>query len=166
MAAIVRSILSRLSSAAERASWLGPLLARLTLAAVFVPSGWGKLHNLEKISAYFSELHIPAPHLNALLASSIEFFGGVLLLIGLGTRVAALPLAFTMVVAILTARKAEIDSITTLLAFIEFTYIAMFVWLALAGPGSVSLDRLVGWALRRRTNKPVLQPRETMVGSR
>jgi putative oxidoreductase len=166
MASTSKSILSRLSSAIERASWLGPLLARLTLAAVFIPSGWGKLHSLEKITAFFLELRIPAPHLNALVASSIEFFGGVLLLIGFGTRVVALPLAFTMLVAILTARRAEIDGVTTLFGFIEFTYLAMLVWLALAGPGSASLDRLVGWVLRRRTNKTVLQPRETMVGSR
>jgi putative oxidoreductase len=166
MVASVKSILSRLSSAADRASWLGPLLARLTLAAVFAPSGWGKLHNLEKITAFFTELHIPAPQVNAVVASSTEFFGGLLLLVGLGTRLVSLPLAFTMVVAIFTAKRPEIDGISTLLAFNEFTYFAMLVWLALVGPGSASIDRLIGWSGQGRTSKGALQPRATTVGSR
>ena len=165
MVALVKSILSRLSSAADRVSWLGPLLARLTLAAVFIPSGWGKLHNLEKITAFFTELHIPAPQVNAVVASATEFFGGLLLLVGLGTRLASLPLALTMVVAIFTARRAEIDGITTLLGFTEFTYLAMLVWLALVGPGSASLDRLFGWT-RLRTTERALQPTAPTVGSR
>jgi putative oxidoreductase len=166
MAASVKSILSRLSSASERVSFLGPLLARLTLAAVFIPSGWGKLHSLEKVTAFFAELHIPAPQLNALVASSIEFFGGLLVLVGLGTRLVSLPLAFTMVVAIFTARRSEIDGIATLLGFIEFSYFAMFIWLALVGPGLVSLDRLIYRAKRRRTSERALRPTPTTVGSR
>ena len=166
MVTSVKSILSRLSSAADRASWLGPLLARLTLASVFIPTGWGKLQNLEKITAFFTELHIPAPHVNAVVASSTEFFGGLLLLIGLGTRLVSLPLAFTMVVAIFTAKRADIDGITTLLGFTEFTYFAMLVWLALVGAGSASLDRLIGWSRRRRTTERLLQPPATTVGSR
>src|SRR5215467_3097582 len=166
MVASVKSFLSRLSSAADRASWLGPLLARLTLAAVLIPTGWGKLQNLEKITAFFTELHIPAPHVNAVVASSTEFFGGLLLLVGLGTRLVSLPLAFTMVVAIFTAKRAEIDGIATLLGFTEFTYLAMLLWLALVGPGSVSLDRLIGWTQQRRASERPLQSRATTVGSR
>jgi len=165
MVASVKSFLSRLSSAADRASWLGPLLARLTLAAVLIPTGWGKLQNLEKITAFFTELHIPAPHVNAVVASSTEFLGGLLLLIGLGARLVSLPLAFTMLVAIFTAKRAEIDGITTLLGFTEFTYLAMLVWLALVGPGSAPLDRLFGWT-RRRTTERALQPTAPTVGSR
>jgi putative oxidoreductase len=165
MVASVKSILSRLSSVADRVLWLGPLLARLTLAAVFIPTGWGKLHNLEKITAFFTELNIPAPQVNAVVASSTEFLGGLLLLVGLGTRLVSLPLAFTMVEAIFTARRAEIDGITTLLGFIEFSYLAMLVWLALVGPGSASVDRLIGWA-HQRTSKRALQPTATTVGSR
>src|SRR5262249_27044874 len=136
MFAKIRLILSRLLSAADHASWLGPLLARLTLAAVFIPSGWGKLQNLDKFAAYFTELQIPAPHLNAIVASSTEFLGGVLLLVGFGTRLVSLPMAFTMVVAILTAKRGEIDGVATLFGFTEFTYLAMFLWLTLAGAGS------------------------------
>ncbi|MEO6026318.1 MAG: DoxX family membrane protein [Candidatus Binatia bacterium] len=37
-------------------SWLGPTLARWTVGWIFVLSGWGKLHNLERVIGYFGEL--------------------------------------------------------------------------------------------------------------
>ena len=49
----------RALAAARKASWLPPLLIRLCLAAVFIPSGWGKLHDLQKVTEFFAELGIP-----------------------------------------------------------------------------------------------------------
>jgi putative oxidoreductase len=141
-------ILERLQSLARRLEPIGPTLARLTVGLVFIGTGWGKLHRLPEISAWFAELHIPAPGLNARIASSTEFFGGILVLLGLGTRLAALPMAFTMVIAILTAKRADIDGLTTLVGFEEWSYLVMFLWLAVAGPGPLSLDRLVWPRLR------------------
>ena len=46
--------------------WAGPTVARLTIGIVFVQSGWGKLHDLEKVTGYFTELGIPMPEANAL----------------------------------------------------------------------------------------------------
>jgi len=48
-----------------------------------------------------------------------------------------------MVVAIKAAKWDDIDSLETLLGFEEVTYFAAFVWLAIAGPGAISLDRLL-----------------------
>src|SRR5437016_1652181 len=50
---------------ARRLWWLAPLLARVTVGWVFVTTGWGKLHNLQKIIDYFTELGIPYPQLQA-----------------------------------------------------------------------------------------------------
>jgi putative oxidoreductase len=133
----------RLLDLVDKISWLGPLLVRITVGVVFVGTGWGKLHNLDGITKYFGELGIPMPHLNAIVASSTEFFGGLLVLVGLLTRLAALPLAFTMVVAILPAKRGDIDGVSTLLGFEEFSYLVMFLWLALAGAGKASLDALL-----------------------
>ena len=77
--------------------------------------------------------------------SGVEFFGGLLLLLGLFTRVAAVPLVVTMIVAILSAKLGDVDSLETLLGFEEVSYIALFGWLAVAGPGPISLD----WLLQR-----------------
>jgi putative oxidoreductase len=142
-------IRARLHTLAQRLQFLGPTLARLTVGLVFIGTGWGKLHTLPDVTEYFASLHIPAPGLNAGLAASTEFFGGILVLVGLGTRLVTLPMALTMVVAILTAKRPELDGLTSLVGFEEWSYLVFFVWLAVAGAGPLSLDRLVAPRLQR-----------------
>lgn len=127
----------------DRFWWVGPLAVRLSLGSVFLGTGWGKLHNLGQVTSFFSELGIPFPAANAALVSGIELVGGTLVLVGLFTRFAALPLMGTMVVAILTAKRPEIEGIRTLLAFDETLYFAGFLWLFVAGAGKASLDALL-----------------------
>jgi putative oxidoreductase len=127
----------------EQVKWLGPLLGRLAVAVIFIGTGWGKLHSLDKVTDFFTELHIPAPHFHAVLVASTELVGGLLLLVGLFTRLAAMPLAFTMVIAILTAKRSEIEGVSSLFGFEEFTYLMIFLWLAVSGPGALSIDRLL-----------------------
>src|SRR5438067_12380668 len=104
-------------STAERLAFLGPTLARLTLGVVFLGTGWGKLHGLDKVTEFFTELGIPAPGFNAVLASTAEFVCGTLLLVGLLTRLASLPLIAVMTVAILTAKRDALHGIADLLGF-------------------------------------------------
>ena len=73
----------------------------------------------------------------------MEFVGGILLLVGLFTRIAAAPLVVVMVVAIISAKFGDIDSLETLLGFEEMSYLALFLWLAIAGPGPISIDYLL-----------------------
>jgi putative oxidoreductase len=136
-------------STAERLSFLGPTLARLTLGVVFIGTGWGKLHGLQKVTEFFTELGIPAPGFNAVLASTAEFICGALLLIGLLSRLAAIPLIVTMIVAIITAKSDNLHGISDLLGFEEWTYIVLAVWILVAGPGPLSLDRVLQNVLRR-----------------
>ena len=86
---------------------------------------------------------IPFPHLFTPLTSGIEFFGGLFLLLGLLTRISAGALGVTMIVAIKAAKWGDVDSLETLLGFDEFEYLALFLWLAIAGAGTVSLDYLL-----------------------
>jgi putative oxidoreductase len=146
---------TRLLRLAERLSFLGPTLARLTLGVVFVVSGWGKLHGLDKVTDFFTELGIPAPGLNALVASTAEFVCGGLLLVGLLSRLAAIPLIITMIVAIITAKRDALHGVSDLLGFEECTYIVLAVWIALAGPGQLSPDRLIRNLLPRRSSQTV-----------
>src|SRR5690242_885297 len=134
---------TRILSRVEGLSWVGPLTLRLSLGAVFLGTGWGKLHNLGQVTGFFTELGIPFPAAQAAMVSVIELVGGSLILLGLFTRFAALPLMATMVVAILTAKRPEIDGIRSLLAFDEFIYFAGFLWLLVAGAGKASLDALL-----------------------
>ena len=78
--------------------FLAVAVARVTVGWVFVESGWGKLHHLDKVQAFFESLGIPAASLQAPLVASLEFGGGLLLLAGLATRLASLPLMVIMAV--------------------------------------------------------------------
>jgi len=122
--------------------WLPPTVARLTVGWVFLQSGWGKLQNLPKVVAFFTELGIPAPRFQAPLAATAEFVSGALLLVGLFTRVATLPLIVTMVVALLTAKKADIHELSDLFGMGEYLYVALLLWLGAYGAGPISVDAL------------------------
>jgi putative oxidoreductase len=65
------------------------------------------------------------------------------LLLGLYTRISAGALGVTMIVAIKAAKWGDVDSLETLLGFDETEYLALFLWLAIAGPGGLSLDHLL-----------------------
>ena len=121
-------------------AWLAPLFARLTVGWVFLWSGWGKLNNLQQVTDNFIGWGIPFPHLLTPFVSGVEFFGGLFLLLGLLTRLSAGALGVTMIVAIRSAKWADVDSLETLLGFEEFEYLALFLWLAIAGAGPVSVD--------------------------
>ena len=125
--------------------WLAPLFARVVVGWVFMWSGWGKLHNLPAVTDRFVAWGIPFPHILTPFVSGVEFFGGIFLLLGFMTRISAGALGVTMIVAIASAKLAQVDSLDTLLGFDETEYVALFLWLAIAGAGSVSLD-----ALRKR----------------
>ncbi len=131
-------------------SWLPPLFARLVVGWVFMGTGWTKLNNLDRITEAFVSWGIPFPHIMTPFVSAVEFVGGILLLLGLFTRIAAVPLVIVMIVATISAKWAQVDSLETLLGFEELAYMALFGWLAVAGPGPISLDRLLqSWRSRQ-----------------
>jgi putative oxidoreductase len=137
---LVRWLLEWPRQVAGYLQWLAPLFARITVGWVFLWSGWGKLQNLPLVTENFVSWGIPLPHVLAPFVSGVEFFGGLFLLVGLLTRISAGALGITMIVAIRSAKWAEVDSLETLLGFDEFEYLALFLWLAIAGAGAVSLD--------------------------
>jgi putative oxidoreductase len=130
-------------------TWLAPLAVRIVVGWVFLWSGWGKLQILPRMVENFRGWGIPAPEILAPFVSGMEFVGGLLLLVGLLTRFVAVPMMVIMVVAILSAKWADVDSLETLLGFEEVSYFVMFAWLAIAGPGPVSLDHFVLKAFRK-----------------
>jgi putative oxidoreductase len=134
--------------------WLSPTLARLTVGLVFFQSGWAKLHDLEQITSFFTELGIPQPAFQARLASTAEFVCGGMLLLGLATRFAVVPLIITMCVAIRTALWDQVHGIGSLVGLLEFAYIALLVWLGTDGPGPLSLDRLIARGAATHADAP------------
>ena len=127
----------------DRIRWLAPLLGRLAVGLLFLSTGWGKVHSIPKVTHFFEELGIPAPGLNAVVVGYSELICGTLLVVGLVTRLATLPLAVSMCVAILTAKRGDLHGIFDLVGFDEFTYLVVLVMVAIIGPGAVSADHLI-----------------------
>ncbi len=140
---IVFTLYGRLTSVLEKGAWLPLLLARLSVGSIFIISGWGKLHNIPKVVAFFTDLGIPMPEVQARFVALTEFGCGSLILIGLLTRLASVPLTITMIVAILTAKMSDIGGVTDLLGLDEFLYIVFFVFMIINGAGALSIDAIL-----------------------
>jgi putative oxidoreductase len=81
------------------------LAIRLYWGWQFATDGWSKLHHLDRVGAFFATLNLPMPAQTALFVSLLEFIGGILLAVGLGTRLVALLLFINMTVAFWVAEK-------------------------------------------------------------
>jgi putative oxidoreductase len=142
-------ILNRIRSLLAFFSWLPPLVARITVGWVFVESGWGKLHHLDKVTDFFTSLGLPMPAFQAHMVATTEFGGGLLLLVGLFTRAASVPLTVIMYVAIATAKKEDLHGFSDLIGFSEYLYMALLLWLIVEGAGLLSLDAIIGSKLKK-----------------
>lgn len=151
MQCVVRLLIGLPERIADYFLWVGPLVARIVTGYVFMWTGWYKLNNLDAMIENFRGWGIPYPELMTPFVSGVECFGGVLLMLGLFTRIAGGALAVTMVVAIIAAKAGDIDSFETLVGFEESMYFALFFWLAIAGAGKASLD---AWLARRYLGAP------------
>ena len=138
------------------ASYLqSPLLLamRLYWGWQFFTGGKPKLTEPAKFVELFAGWNIPFPRLNVFLAGSTETIGGLLLLLGLGSRLISLPLAFTMLVAYATAEHEALAAIFS--DADKFTSATPFLFLLTAllilafGPGAFSLDHLLARKLHR-----------------
>lgn len=91
---------------ARAVDFVAPLLLRLYLTPVLMQAGWNKMLAFEDTAAWFGNpdwgLGLPMPEIMASLAIGAEFFGAIMLLIGLATRLVAIPLMVTMIVAAVT----------------------------------------------------------------
>jgi putative oxidoreductase len=139
------ALIERVFGILSRNLWAPVLLARLAMADEFIASGWGHLHDLPKLTRYFESLGIPAAGANVVASATTELVGGILLLLGLGTRFAAIALTGVMIVAILTARikEAQVHSLSEFFYLSEPCYILIFIWLIFQGGEKMSLDHLI-----------------------
>ena len=123
------------------------LAIRLYWGWQFAQSGWGKLHNLAKITDYFRSLNIPFPAANAHFIAGLEFFGGLLLILGLGTRLVGLLLAANMMVAYWTADHDALVSIISdpgkFYVADPYTFLFASLLVLIFGAGLLSFDALI-----------------------
>src|SRR5277367_7058420 len=134
------------------------LAVRLYWGWQFIQTGWGKLINIGKVIGFFTDLGIPAPVLNAYFVSGLEFGGGLLLVLGLGSRLIALPLVIDMVVAYVSADREALFSIISdpdkFTAAAPFTFLVASLLVLIFGAGWFSLDALVAGRRKERRIRP------------
>ncbi|MBS2036950.1 DoxX family protein [bacterium] len=139
---------------------LPALATRMTLGFGFYLTGKGKLEHLDNLVAFFNELHIPLASYQAPMVARIEYYGAILLLIGLYTRFSALLLAGTMMVALMTADKADFlaswstESEKVPTEITAYAYLLLLLWLVVNGGGVLSLDALCNKLFGLRKSEP------------
>jgi putative oxidoreductase len=125
------------------------LLVRLYWGWQFAQSGLGRLHHIPQATQFFASLHIPFPEANVVFVSSLEFVGGILLILGLASRLIGLLLACDMIVAYITADPEALHSIFSdpgkFYNADPYTFLFASLLILIFGPGRFALD----WLLRR-----------------
>jgi putative oxidoreductase len=147
------STAARIDEALRRltgAEWIPQLLVRLFVGYFFLETGWGKIHNLDGMAERFTDWGIPAPAFNAALSGWTEFLGGLLIMLGLFTRLVSIPMFINMVVATLAVRLKKVGGLDDFVELDEPLYALSFLWLFFSGPGRISLDHVVAKVLRKK----------------
>jgi putative oxidoreductase len=139
-----RSAYDGFASLANRAQSPLLLLIRLYWGWQFAQDGWGKLHHLDRVTQFFTTLHMPVPGLSALFCALLEFVGGILLAVGLGTRLTALLLFVNMTVAFWAAEEdaflGVISNPDKFQAADAYNYWFAALLILVFGPGMIAVD--------------------------
>jgi len=123
------------------------LLIRLYWGWQLVQSGWGKLHNLDKVTQFFITLNIPFPAASAHFVASLELVGGILLILGLGSKLIGLLLSVNMLAAYWTADREALLAVFSdpgkFYAADPYTFLFASAMILIFGAGLFSVDALL-----------------------
>jgi putative oxidoreductase len=135
------------------------LFVRLYWGWQFFRTGLGKLQHLDKITEYFESLKIPHAAFNARFVGSLELVGGILLILGLASRLISIPLTINLLVAYWVADREAFTSFfsdpSKFYAADPYTFLFASVMILIFGPGMFSIDALIRRALADRKREPV-----------
>lgn len=134
----------------DRLAGFAPLIVRVIVGIIMVAHGWQKLTMMSPAGfgqQMLAPLGVPAPTLMGYVVTFVELVGGILLILGLFSRLAALLLTINLAFAILLV-KVNIGLIAPpemgAGAELDLALIAGFLTILFAGPGALSLDRALG----------------------
>ena len=120
------------------------LAIRLFWGWQFAVTGWGKLHHLDRVADFFGSLGLPAPHATALFVGCVEFAGGILFALGLGSRLVSAALFENMTVAYWTADRDALFGILSapdkFYGADPFTFWFAALLVLVLGPGLFAVD--------------------------
>jgi putative oxidoreductase len=136
------------------------LAIRLYWGWQFWQTGYGKLSNIQQAIENFTNMGVPAPAFNAHFIGLLEAAGGALLILGLGSRLIALPLTINMITAFVIADREALHSIISdpdkFYAAAPYTFLFASLLILVFGPGWLSLDTLIGWYRSKGQNKTAM----------
>ena len=142
----------RIASAFSSLQSVMLLAVRLYWGFQFAQTGWGKLHNLARITGFFTSLNIPFPGFTAPLVSTLEFVGGILLIWGLFSRPISLLLAGNMFVAYWTADHEALSAVLSdpgkFYVADPYTFLFASLMILIFGAGFFAFDTLVAKRLK------------------
>ena len=143
------------------------LVVRLYWGWQFWQAGWGKLQDISKPIGFFTELGIPFPVFNAWFVSLLECFGGILLIVGLASRLISIPLVIDMAVAYLTADREALKAIFSepdkFYAAAPYTFLFASLLILIFGPGAFSVD---GWIARHLGKRYTAEPEPAIISQK
>ncbi|MDX8449062.1 DoxX family protein [Mesorhizobium captivum] len=116
------------------------LLGRILLAVIFLLSGFGKLTAISGTAAYFGSMGLPVPTVTAVVVGLIELLGGLAILVGFQTRIAAWVLAIFTIATGLVAHTGWADQMQMIQFLKNLAITGGFILLASSGAGAYSID--------------------------
>lgn len=131
------------------------LLIRIYFFWQLFKIGLGKLENIATPISFFTKLGIPFPEINAWVVACTECFGGILIVVGLASRLAAVPVTIAMAVALWVADSNAVLNIwghpDKFLKADPFPFFLAALIVLCFGPGWFSLDAILGRLFRRKS---------------
>ena len=137
----------QICSTLNRGRPAAPLVLRIVIGGLFIWHGIDKFNvGISMIEEMFTMWGVPAPGLTAPLTAVVEIVAGIMLVVGLGTRVAAMALSVVMIGALIYVKQdlGIISSQPMPGAELDLALLAGLVAVIVLGPGRLSLDHQVG----------------------
>lgn len=129
-----------MSSITPQSNGLATLVARVFLSILFILAGFSKLTAISGTAGYFAGLGLPVPTATAVLVGLVEFVGGLAILVGFQTRIAAAIVALFTIGATLVAHMNFAEGMNAMMAQKNLAIAGGLILLALQGAGSISID--------------------------
>jgi putative oxidoreductase len=158
---LARTAYARFASLASYAQNPLLLLIRLYWGWQFAQDGWGKLTHLDRVTQFFASLNLPAPGMTALMVAVVELAGGILLALGIASRLVSLVLFVNMTMAYLSVPDDRVNfshilsNPSDFYGATPYTYWFAALLILVMGPGLFAVDSLIGrWFYRGTGGHP------------